>query len=213
MDDIKKQVQALSAAEFQAFYDWVVKIERPERAQRQVTEAAASAAVIDVLDQLGVEPPPAAKVQDPPPGDGGEDTATPSLPPLGDIPEWVNPGTAWAKMYRHGAVVRHNGRVWVNNYPEGMLNSWEPGAPGVHAHDNWEDVTWRWEQPETPEEDTGAEATEPAPPAAPEYKQPTGGHDAYKKGDQVTYKGAVYESLIDGNVWAPDAYPAGWRKL
>ena len=25
------------------------------------------------------------------------------------------------------------------------------------------------------------------------------------------YKRQVYESLIDGNVWAPDAYPAGWK--
>ena len=47
----------------------------------------------------------------------------------------------------------------------------------------------------------------------PDWVQPTGAHDAYQKGDRVRYNGNVYESLIDGNVWSPDAYPAGWQKL
>ena len=45
----------------------------------------------------------------------------------------------------------------------------------------------------------------------PEYVQPTGGHDAYKAGDKVTYKGKQYECLIDGCVWTPDNYPQGWK--
>ena len=47
----------------------------------------------------------------------------------------------------------------------------------------------------------------------PVWSQPTGAHDAYNKGDVVDYNGTLYESLIDGNVWSPDAYPAGWQKL
>ena len=46
----------------------------------------------------------------------------------------------------------------------------------------------------------------------PEWVQPTGVHDAYNTGDKVTYNGEHYVSLIDGNTWAPDAYPAGWEK-
>lgn len=46
----------------------------------------------------------------------------------------------------------------------------------------------------------------------PEWVQPTGAHDAYNTGDKVTYNGEHYVSLIDGNTWAPDAYPAGWEK-
>ena len=46
----------------------------------------------------------------------------------------------------------------------------------------------------------------------PEWVQPTGEHDAYQTGDKVTYNGERYISLIDGNTWAPDAYPAGWEK-
>ena len=45
----------------------------------------------------------------------------------------------------------------------------------------------------------------------PEWVQPTGAHDAYAKGDKVTYKGKRYISLIDGNTYSPDDYPAGWE--
>ena len=50
----------------------------------------------------------------------------------------------------------------------------------------------------------------------PVWKQPTGAQDAYHKGDRVRYPdeaGAVYESLTDGNVWPPEAYPEGWKKI
>lgn len=46
----------------------------------------------------------------------------------------------------------------------------------------------------------------------PEWRQPTGAHDAYNTGDKVTYNGRHYISTIDGNIWAPDAYPAGWSE-
>lgn len=45
----------------------------------------------------------------------------------------------------------------------------------------------------------------------PVWSQPTGAHDAYNKGDIVNYNGTLYVSLIDGNTWSPDAYPAGWQ--
>ncbi len=46
-----------------------------------------------------------------------------------------------------------------------------------------------------------------------EWRQPTGAHDAYRKGDRVVYNGGVFESLLDANVWSPSGYPAGWRKI
>lgn len=45
----------------------------------------------------------------------------------------------------------------------------------------------------------------------PVWSQPTGAHDAYNKGDIVDYNGTLYQSLIDGNVHSPEAYPAGWE--
>ena len=45
----------------------------------------------------------------------------------------------------------------------------------------------------------------------PVWSQPTGAHDAYNTGDVVNYNGTLYRSTIDGNVYSPDAYPAGWE--
>lgn len=45
----------------------------------------------------------------------------------------------------------------------------------------------------------------------PEFKQPTGAHDAYAKDAKVTFEGKHYKSLIDANVYSPTAYPQGWE--
>jgi hypothetical protein len=45
----------------------------------------------------------------------------------------------------------------------------------------------------------------------PEWVQPLGASDAYNTGDIVDYNGTLYKSTVDGNVWAPDAYPQGWE--
>ena len=47
----------------------------------------------------------------------------------------------------------------------------------------------------------------------PVWSQPAGAHDAYNKGDIVSYKGSLYRSLVDGNTWSPDTYPAGWEAV
>lgn len=44
------------------------------------------------------------------------------------------------------------------------------------------------------------------------WEQP-GSTNPYMKGDKVLYNGKVYESLIDNNVWSPEAYPAGWKEI
>lgn len=46
----------------------------------------------------------------------------------------------------------------------------------------------------------------------PEWVQPLGATDAYNTGDIVSYKGVLYRSLINGNVWGPEAYPSGWEE-
>ncbi|WP_178945893.1 carbohydrate-binding protein [Kocuria sp. TGY1127_2] len=101
-----------------------------------------------------------------------------------DGDEWVQPTSA-VDAYPKGATVTHHDTTWTSTTP---ANVWEPGSAG-------------WV--EAPAED-GTPA---------EYRQPTGSVDAYQAGDRVTYQGQVYESVIDGNVWAPDAYPDGWEKV
>ena len=45
----------------------------------------------------------------------------------------------------------------------------------------------------------------------PVWSRPSGAHDAYNTGDIVDYNGTLYKSLIDGNVYSPDEYAAGWE--
>lgn len=55
---------------------------------------------------------------------------------------------------------------------------------------------------------------EPEPDKYPEYKQPTGAHDAYHKGDGITYNGKKYDCIAPDGVavvWNPDEYPDYWQ--
>lgn len=45
----------------------------------------------------------------------------------------------------------------------------------------------------------------------PVWSRPTGAQDAYNIGDIVDYNGTLYKSLIDGNTYSPEEYPAGWE--
>lgn len=81
------------------------------------------------------------------------------------------------------ATVTHDGKTWESLTP---FNVWAPGVSG------WRELV-----------------TE----GYPAWVQPTGAHDAYAKGARVSFEGSDYESRIDGNVWSPTAYPAGWLKL
>lgn len=43
----------------------------------------------------------------------------------------------------------------------------------------------------------------------PEWVQPSGAHDAYNRGDKVSYRGKHYICTADANVYAPGVY--GWE--
>lgn len=45
-----------------------------------------------------------------------------------------------------------------------------------------------------------------------EWEQPSS-TNPYMKGDKVRYNGKIYESVIDNNVWSPEAYPQGWKEV
>lgn len=44
----------------------------------------------------------------------------------------------------------------------------------------------------------------------PEWVQPTGAHDAYNRGDKVSYRGKRYICTDDANVYAPGVH--GWEE-
>lgn len=45
----------------------------------------------------------------------------------------------------------------------------------------------------------------------PEWKQPTGAHDAYQTGDKVSHNEKHWISEYDANIWEPGVY--GWREV
>ena len=50
----------------------------------------------------------------------------------------------------------------------------------------------------------------------PEWKQPTGAHDAYHRGDKITFNGKKYECIAPEGVavvWDPATYPAYWQEV
>lgn len=53
------------------------------------------------------------------------------------------------------------------------------------------------------------EPTEEYPP----FVKPEGAHDCYNEGNKMTFNGKKYICLIDGCVWSPDEYPAGWQEV
>ena len=65
-------------------------------------------------------------------------------------------------------------------------------------------------------EELGGTVTEPEIPVAeeyPEYKQPSGAHDAYKIGDKITFNGKKYICKLDNCVWSPAEYPVAWEEV
>ena len=131
------------------------------------------------------------------------DTATSLYKAVGidpsGIPLWVQPLGA-TDAYNIGDIVMHNEKKWESSIDN---NVWEPGVYG-------------WEEVAESTGDGGGGTTEPETPPAetiPDFVQPTGAHDAYKKGDKVKFEGKVYESLIDANTYSPSAYPAGWKEI
>lgn len=120
-----------------------------------------------------------------------------------------------ATHFYYGDLATNGGKTWRNvlDKTRTQLNVWAPGLPGIDER-YWVEVTEDKPEPEPgePTGDSPADETEPATPKVAPYKQPTGGHDAYKKGDKVTFNGDTWESTIDNNVWSPSDYPQGWKK-
>ena len=112
-------------------------------------------------------------------------------------PIWTQPLCA-VDAYNIGDIVSYNGKLYKSII---NANVWSPDAYPA----GWEEYT----------ESTGGTTEPETPPTEtiPDFVQPTGAHDAYKKGDTVKFEGKIYESLIDANTYSPSAYPAGWKEV
>lgn len=122
--------------------------------------------------------------------------------------------------FYYGDLATNGGKTWRNvlDKTRTQLNVWEPGSPGIDER-YWVEVVEDKAEPETDAEtgesteDIPTDETEPATPKVAPYKQPTGAHDAYNKGDRVAFGGDTWESMIDSNVWSPKDYPQGWKRI
>ena len=114
--------------------------------------------------------------------------------PEGEYAAWVQP-TGAHDVYNQGEMVHHNDRLWSSDVNG---NSWEPGVTNTP----WSDVG-----PYPPGEPVDPPVDPPESEIL-EWEQPTGAHDAYNTGDQVTYSGNLWTSLVDANTWAP---PTQWN--
>ena len=139
------------------------------------------------------------------------DTATSLYKKVGidpsGIPLWVQPLGA-TDAYNIGDIVSYNGKLYKSII---NANVW---APDVYPA-GWEEYTESTGGGDSGETGGGSTTEPETPPAEtiPDFVQPTGAHDAYKKGDKVKFEGKVYESLIDANAYSPSAYPAGWKEI
>lgn len=106
---------------------------------------------------------------------------------------WSQPAGAH-DAYAKGDIVNYNGELYESTIDG---NVW---APDIYP-DGWKKV----------EPGGGEEGEPPDPTDYPDWVQPTGAHDAYNTGDIIKYNGQLYVSKMDGNVYSPDTYPAGWE--
>ena len=117
LESVKQSVQQLNPTDFQDLRLWIVS-EAQRREAQPLVEKAKAEVVIELREKGELEAPDAAKQ---PPAKAEE---------VKTIPAWSDPGTDHTKMYAKGDIVSHNGRVWQSEVDG--LNSWEPGAEGVH---------------------------------------------------------------------------------
>ncbi|MDK8889271.1 hypothetical protein QP992_08950 [Corynebacterium ulcerans] len=238
LDVLKKEITALPDQDFDVLLRWAGGEEYNRRKATPLVNAAQAEVVKALQDEGKLTKPDALTDPEALP----EDAA--------DVPEWADPHTDHAAMYRKGDIVRLGKTIYQSQFDG--LNHWKPGATGV-LPTIWLDITplpkvldslgyeveagtaknpipWKagielhegqftthggelyrvtrdvealdpthtpdtlighFYEVATPEEEFGDdEAWEDPAGGIEDFKQPTGGHDAYPLGKQVGFEGA-----------------------
>ena len=104
---------------------------------------------------------------------------------------------------------------WMPNrsYPAGTFVTWgenKVGDPQLYrvAQTHTSQADWLPEQTPALYTPIGLTAA-----GIPLWSRPAGAHDAYAQRDVVDFRGTYYQSQIDGNIYSPDEYPAGWEAV
>lgn len=117
------------------------------------------------------------------------------------VPAWANPGADFLKAHRQGAVVTLGGKYWLSETEN--LNTWEPGAEGVHAT-IWRDVTHEVQPPAPKTDDSG----KVIPQGTAENPFPFVAGIQVKAGQYVLYQDTKYRVLQGHTLadhWPPTA--------
>lgn len=123
--------------------------------------------------------------------------------PSVEWPAWKQP-TGAHDAYSIGDKVSHNEEHYIS-----QING-STTVPGS-------DERWWKKVVETVEEPDPEEPSEPEVNEYPEWKQPTGAHDAYHRGDKITFTDSKkYECIAPEGVavvWDPATYPTYWQEV
>lgn len=108
-----------------------------------------------------------------------------------ELPEFFPAWNPDSCSYSVGDRVRYNGTLYKVLQAHESQASWTP----LDAHALFAEIL------------PGQDGTEIGVWEQPDSTNP------YMTGDRVTFNGKTYESTIDGNVWSPADYPAGWKEI
>lgn len=194
---IKQAIENLEEEDYRDLSLWINSDERKRRQSLAASEAAKAEVLKDMITNGVVEGPKREDLSH-----LLEQKEEGMLPDLESLPNWVEPGKDYLKMYIPGSVVQHDGRVYNSTFAG--LNRKEPGAEGVYV-DVWEDITDRLYPPKAdPETDDYTDET---------FVQPRNIEMAYDIGDEVIFNGTRYRSVIKDNMYSPETYPDGWERV
>lgn len=124
------------------------------------------------------------------------------------VPAWANPGADFLKAYRQGAVVTHDGKYWLSE--TATLNTWEPGAAGVHTT-IWRDVTHEVKPPAPVTNESGEVIAQ----GSRDNPFPFVAGIQVQKEQFVDFNGTVYKVLSDHTLadhWPPNAAHSLFQK-
>lgn len=126
VEAVKEQVKKLTDPEWGEFFIWAGTQEYQRRQALPLVNSAQAEVVKALQDEGKLTKPDALTDPDKLPED------------LTDVPEWANPHTDHAAMYRRGDIVRVGEKIYLSQFDG--LNHWQPGGEGV-LPTIWLDIT------------------------------------------------------------------------
>lgn len=101
--------------------------------------------------------------------------------------------------YEFGKKVRYNGKVYKVVIPHTSQSDWKPDVA----------INLFTEYLSSQIQNKDGSTTE----VINDFKQPTGSHDMYERGQKVRFEGKIYECRADKTAYSPKDYPQDWEEV